>query len=211
MTTMFGASSSGPEYGSCAKTSMRGAGDLARLERRDQRGLVDELAARGVDDPHAVLHPRDRVGADRRRASRRSAAGAAVTKSARASTPSKRVALDAELAEALGGDERVVGDDAHLQPDARGGRPAGRSGRSRARRASSRPARRRPTSSAPSGPRRAPRAPAGCCARARRAGRPCARPPRRCSTRARSRPRSRGASRPRRRRCRPRRPRGRSP
>ena len=44
---------------------MRGAGDLARLERRDQRGLVDELAARGVDDPHAVLHPRDRVGVDR--------------------------------------------------------------------------------------------------------------------------------------------------
>ena len=206
VTTRFGASSSGPEYGSLREDVDRRAGDLARLERLDQRRLVDELAARGVDDPRAVLHlARSPPASITPRVSSFSGRWS-VTKSARASTPVERVALDADLAEALGRDERVVGDDVHLEADARAGRPAGRSGRSRARRASSRRARPRPTSSAPSGPRRARRAPAGCCARARRAGRPCARRPRRCSTRARSRPRSRVASPPRRRRCRPPRP-----
>ena len=43
----------------------RRAGDLSRLERGDERGLVDQLAAGGVDDPDAVAHVRDRAGVDR--------------------------------------------------------------------------------------------------------------------------------------------------
>ena len=205
VTTMFGACEQRARVRLLREDVDRGAGEPARLERLDQRLLVDELAAGGVDQARAVLHLRERLGADHaarlvvQRQVERDEVGAR-------EHALERVALDPGLAEALGRDERVVGDDVHLQPERRGARPAGRSGRSRARRASSRPARPRPTSSAPSGRRRAPRAPAGCCARARRAGRSCARRPRRCSTRARSRRRSRGASPPRRRRCRRRRP-----
>ena len=39
----------------------RGARDLARLQRRHECGLVDQLAARGVDQAHAVAHLRERV------------------------------------------------------------------------------------------------------------------------------------------------------
>ena len=42
----------------------RGAADLARLEAGEQRVEVDQLAAGAVDDPHAVLHLRDRLGVD---------------------------------------------------------------------------------------------------------------------------------------------------
>jgi hypothetical protein len=38
----------------------RGAGDLARLQRREQRVLVDELAPRRVDDADAVAHRAER-------------------------------------------------------------------------------------------------------------------------------------------------------
>ena len=55
----------------------RGAGDLARPERLEQRVLVDELAARGVDDPHAVAHRGERGGVERAaRLARRAADGA---------------------------------------------------------------------------------------------------------------------------------------
>ena len=77
VTTTLSSSSSGPVYGSVGKTSSAAPADLARAERLGERVLVDELAARGVDDPHAVAHLRDRVRVDRGRASRRSAAGAA--------------------------------------------------------------------------------------------------------------------------------------
>ena len=42
----------------------RGAGDLARPDRVRERRLVDELAARGVDDPDAVAHLRERSGVE---------------------------------------------------------------------------------------------------------------------------------------------------
>ena len=42
-----------------------GASDLARAERLEERVLVDELAARGVDESDAVTHPRERLRVDR--------------------------------------------------------------------------------------------------------------------------------------------------
>ena len=38
----------------------RGARDLPRRQRGDERVLVDELAASGVDQAHAVAHLRER-------------------------------------------------------------------------------------------------------------------------------------------------------
>ena len=94
----------------------RCARDLARLERRDQRRLVHELAAGRVDDAHAVPHLRDRRGVDRvaRVVGERQVEGEEIC--ARQHFLEAR-AVDAELAKALGGDERVIGDDLHLQPD----------------------------------------------------------------------------------------------
>ena len=93
----------------------RCARDLARLERRDQRRLVHELAAGRVDDAHAVTHLRDRRGVDRvaRVVGQRQVEGEKVC--ARQHFLEAR-AVDAELAKALCGDERVIGDDLHLQP-----------------------------------------------------------------------------------------------
>jgi len=42
----------------------RGASDFARPNRRRQRLCIDQHPARRVDDPHAVLHPRDAPGVD---------------------------------------------------------------------------------------------------------------------------------------------------
>ena len=94
----------------------RGGGDLPGAERVEQRGLVDQLAAGRVHDPHAVLHLRDRLGVDHaarlvvQRQVQRQEVGAR-------EHAVERVVLDAELAEALGRDERVVGEHAHLEAD----------------------------------------------------------------------------------------------
>ena len=48
--------------GSLGKHVEAGAADLAGLDRVLERGVVDQLAARAVDDPHAVLHLRERLG-----------------------------------------------------------------------------------------------------------------------------------------------------
>ena len=40
------------------------AGDLAGIERRAQRRLVDQAAARAIDDAHALLHLGERRGVD---------------------------------------------------------------------------------------------------------------------------------------------------
>ena len=114
MTTTFGACSSGPSYGSCREDVDRGAGDLSRLERGDERSHVDELAPRRVHDPDAVAHVRDRVGVDRvarvgrQRQMKRHEVGAL-------EHLCERSRLDTELAEPLGRHERVVRDDLHLQ------------------------------------------------------------------------------------------------
>ena len=117
VTTTFGARSSGPSYGSCDEDVDRRAGDLARLERGDERRFVDELAARSVDDPDAVAHLRDRVASSidaaclvgQRQVQRQELR-------AREHLVERR-ALDSELTEPLGRDERVVGDHLHLQAE----------------------------------------------------------------------------------------------
>ena len=86
-------------------------------ERLDERLLVDQLAARGVDEPRAVAHAsRTRLaftiprvsGAERQVQRQELGLGEHVVH--------RLGALDAELAEALLRDERVVRDDAHAEP-----------------------------------------------------------------------------------------------
>src|SRR5207248_272975 len=79
--------------------------------------LVDQLAAGGVDQTDAVFHLRERLLAER-------AAGLVCQRQVQAQEVGRAIdilrlldALGAELAEALLGDERVVGDDAHPQPE----------------------------------------------------------------------------------------------
>ena len=95
----------------------RRACDLPRPDRLVERCLVDEPAARGVDDADAVLHLRERLGVDE-------AAGLVAERKVQRDDVGLRVdvrrgrgRLDAELAEAVDGDERVVGDDAHAEPE----------------------------------------------------------------------------------------------
>ncbi len=115
-----------------------------------------------------------------------------VTKSPAPSASSRLAApLDARLAKTLVGDERVVGDDPHAEPERPPGDLLPDPAEAEHARASCRPARPRSSATAPSGPASAPRAPAGCCGRGRRSARSSARRRRRPSTRARSRPRSR--------------------
>jgi hypothetical protein len=94
---MFGAVSSGPEYGSCGKTS------IAAPPSR-------------VDEPGARLHPAERRRVDHaarlvvQRQVDRDEVGAL-------EDTLEGVLLDARLAEALGRDEGVVGDHVHLQAE----------------------------------------------------------------------------------------------
>ena len=90
--------------------------DLARLERGDKGGLVEQLAARRVDDPHSVAHPSDLLGADRssRRFVQRQVERDEV---GTRENVVERGGLDTELAKALLGDVRVVADDFHLQAE----------------------------------------------------------------------------------------------
>src|SRR5439155_4105857 len=79
------------------------------------RGLVDELAPCGVDDPHAVAHLREGIGSDRmtrlvgqRQAQRQELRHGVYT-------VLRLGAVHAELAETIGSDERIVGDDSHAE------------------------------------------------------------------------------------------------
>ena len=93
----------------------RRSGDVAGAEGVQQRVLVHQLAAGGVDDAHARLHAREGACIDRALRLRRErevegeevGLGQGVLLGLRA--------LDAELAEPLLGDEGVVADDTHLQ------------------------------------------------------------------------------------------------
>ena len=129
----------------------RGAGELARLEGLEQRLLVDERAARGVHEPCAVAHLRDRVAVDQaarlvgqRRVQRHDLRGAQQLLEGLG-------ALDAELAEALAPDERVVGEDGHPEPDGPARDLLADAPEADARRASCPRARRRSSGIAPSG------------------------------------------------------------
>ncbi len=93
----------------------RGAADLAGLEAGEQRVEVDQLAAGAVDDPHAVLHRGDRLGVDQADRLRRLRHVHGDHVGAAEELVELGHALDAELAEALGGDELVEGDHVHLE------------------------------------------------------------------------------------------------
>ena len=130
----------------------RGAGDLARTERREQSVLVEQRAARGVHDPHAGTHRLERGGVDRaaRLGGQRQVQGEEVRGGIhvlRETRPTRRPARGSALRSRTGRTPRPAS-----RARARAGRPAARSGRSRAPRASCRRARCRRTRSVPSGP-----------------------------------------------------------
>ena len=94
-----------------------GARELPRADRLDQRVLVDERAARRVDEPRAVAHLGDRLAVDqaarlvRQRGVERDDVGGAEQLLERLRL------LDAEVAEAVAPDEGVVGDDVHRKAE----------------------------------------------------------------------------------------------
>src|SRR6266545_4616086 len=95
----------------------RSGRDLARLQRLQQRVLVDELTARGVDEPGAVAELGEHLSADRsarlvrQRRVQRDEVGGGVELVGSLRT------LDGELAETLFRDEGVMRHDAHLEPE----------------------------------------------------------------------------------------------
>ncbi len=95
----------------------RRACDLAAPQRLQQRVLVDELAAGGVDEAHAVAHARECVRVDRparlvrQRQVEREELRSAVDLLRRLE------AIDPELAEPLRAHVRVVRDDAHAEAE----------------------------------------------------------------------------------------------
>ena len=136
VTTTLSSSSSGPEYGSAEKTSSAAAATLPErsASSRASSSSSSPRAAFTIRTPSRIFAKaaasiEPRVSAVSGRCS--------VRKSAAARTSSTRLGpLDAELAKPLLRDERVVRDDAHLEPARAGARPAGRCARSRGRRAS---------------------------------------------------------------------------
>ena len=101
--------------GSEGKTSSAAPAELAALEAGGDGVEVDQLAAGAVDEPGAVLHRRDRVGVDQVDRLRRLRHVQGDDVGAAEQLLERLGALDAELAEALGGDELVEGDDLHLE------------------------------------------------------------------------------------------------
>ena len=94
-----------------------GASDVAGIERGAQGRLVDQPAARAIDDAHALLHRRERLGVDdafrlfRERGVQRHEIG----------PPEQFVKIDLfdpELHRPFGREKRIVGDHLHFQSDA---------------------------------------------------------------------------------------------
>ena len=101
--------------GSSGKTSSAAPGHLARVESRLERLQVHQLAAGAVDDPHPVLHLRDRLGVDPVDRVRRLRQVDGDDVRPRVEVIGGLGALDPELAEALRGHELVEGHDLHLE------------------------------------------------------------------------------------------------
>ena len=106
-----------PVVGLAREDVERRAGELAGRDRLRERLLVDERAARSVHEPGAVPHVRDRLAVDQavrlvgERRMERDDVG-------RGEQLLDRLRLlDAEVAEAVGPDERVVRDDRHPEPE----------------------------------------------------------------------------------------------
>ena len=116
VTTTFGAAAAARRTAPATKTSSAAPATLPDSSAAISAALVDQLAAGGVDDPDAVAHLRDRLRVDRaaRVVGQRQVQGQEV--GAREDLVERR-ALDPQLAEPLGGDERVVRDDLHLQTE----------------------------------------------------------------------------------------------
>ena len=106
-----------PVVGLAREDVERGAGELPGRDRLRERLLVDERAARGVHEPGAVAHVRDRLAVDQaarlvgERRVERDDVG-------RGEQLLHRLRLlDAEVAEAVDADEGVVSDDRHPEPE----------------------------------------------------------------------------------------------
>ena len=93
-----------------------GAGHVPGIDRGAQRLLIDQSAARAIDDAHAFLHRRDRPGVNDsfRLLRERRVQGHEIR------TPEQFGEIHlvhAELRRPLGREERIVGDHFHLQAD----------------------------------------------------------------------------------------------
>ena len=94
----------------------RRSGDLARLDCRVEGFLIDQSATRAVDDPHAILHlcksgltdNAARLVGQRRMNSQEIGVAQYLV---------KRRNLDPGLCRDFTGDEWIVGDDLHRQPE----------------------------------------------------------------------------------------------
>ena len=115
MTTTLSNSSSGPAYGSTEKTSSAAPATLPAFERRDERVLVDELAARRVDQANTVAHLRERARVQRARRLGREREMQREELRRGVDLTGRLDPLDAELAEPIGRDERVVREHAHAE------------------------------------------------------------------------------------------------
>ena len=93
----------------------RGARELARAQRRDERLLVDERAARGVDEQRAGPQQRQARRVDQAARRRRDRQVEADDVGHRERRLDRLGLLGAELGDALRGHERVVGDGAHAE------------------------------------------------------------------------------------------------
>ena len=117
MTTTWSSSSSGPGVRLGREHVERRACELPGPDRLDERLLVDERAARRVDEPRAVAHPRDRIAVDE--AAGLVGEGGVERHDVRGAEQlvERLDLLDAQVAEPVAPDERVVGDDVHRQPE----------------------------------------------------------------------------------------------
>ena len=164
-----------------------GPGHLAGLQRLVERLLVEDAAARGVDDAQARLGLGQEVAPDEPRGlgGLREMDGDEV---ARGHQLVERRAAPPPSAGPGPATRRGRRRTAASRRPARAGPPARRCDRARPRRASCRGARRPPTWSAPTSRPPGRRGPEGCCGPGPATGPRRARPPRGCSTAGRSRP-----------------------
>src|SRR3954471_1141300 len=95
----------------------RRAGDLARAERREERVLVEQWAAGGVDDPDAGTHRLESAGAHRAARLRRQRQVQREEVRDRIHVLGRLDPLGAELAEALGREVGVIRDDVHPEAE----------------------------------------------------------------------------------------------
>ena len=115
MTTTFGRSSSGPEYGSVEKTSSAAAATFPDWSAASSASSSTSSPRGRVDDAHAVAHLRQRLLVEEagRLLRQRQVQGEEVR--GRQNVVRGLDAVDSELAEAFARDEQVVRHDSHLQ------------------------------------------------------------------------------------------------